>query len=147
MAETRIADHPRLGHYNMWQIDKLQILVEKNHGVLLFPTWVNASDFLGTDESFVTVVIHSEELDEALKSCAAQIDNEVKSSYSGDLHFMCHHQGIPIPFVPVDGKNEYKLFSHLVLFDLKHFEENKMAMKWIDRVDGVTIFPKLPHQL
>jgi len=60
---------------------------------------------------------------------------------------MCRQQGIPIPFLPVDGKDEYKLFSHLVLFELKHFEENEMAMKWIDFVDGVTIFPKLPHQL
>jgi hypothetical protein len=147
MAETRIADHPRLGHFNTWQIDKLQILVEKNHGVLLFPTWVNASDFLDTDESFVTVAIHSEELDKALKGRAAQISDEVKNSYSGDLRFMCHQQGIPIPFLPVDGKDEYKLFTRLLLFELKRFDENEMALKWIDFVDGVTIFPKLPHQL
>jgi hypothetical protein len=82
-----------------------------------------------------------------LKDRAAQIDNEVKSCYSGDLRFMCQQQGIPIPFLPVDGKEEYKLFSHLVLFELKHFDENTMALRWIDFVDGVTIFPKLPHQL
>ena len=147
MAETRIADHPKIGHFNTWLIDKLQILIEKNHGRLLFPTWVNASDFLDTNESFVTVVIHSEELDSALKIRASQISNEVKDSYSGDLRFMCRQQGIPIPFLPVDGKAEYKLFSHLMLFELKRFDENEMAMKWIDSVDGVYIFPKLPHQL
>jgi hypothetical protein len=147
MAETRIADHPKIGHFNTWLIDKLQILIEKNHGRLLFPTWVNASDFLDTNESFVTVAIHSEELDSALKIRASQISNEVKDSYSGDLRFMCRQQGIPIPFLPVDGKAEYKLFSHLMLFELKRFDENEMAMKWIDSVDGVYIFPKLPHQL
>ena len=113
----------------------------------MFPTWVNASDFLDTDESFVTVAMHSEELDRALKDCAAQISDAVKNSYSGDLHFMCDRQGNPIPFLPVDGIDEYRLFSHILLFDIKCFEENEMSLKWMEYVDGVTIFPKLPHQL
>jgi hypothetical protein len=38
MAILRIPDHPNLEHFNTWQFDKLQILVDKNHGVLLFPS-------------------------------------------------------------------------------------------------------------
>jgi len=41
MAVLRIPDYPKIGHYNTWQVDKLQIIVKKNHGILLFPTWIN----------------------------------------------------------------------------------------------------------
>jgi hypothetical protein len=147
MAETRILDHPRLGHFNTWQIDKLQILVEKNHGVLLFPRWINASDFRDTDESFVTVAIHSEELDMALKARAAQIDDEVKNSFSSDLRFLCRQQGVELPFLPMNGPKEYRLFTYLLLLVHEHFDENEMALTWIEYVNGVDIFPKHPHQL
>ena len=147
MAESRIPGYPRLGHYDTWKIDKLQILVEKNHGRLLFPDWVNASDHRDTDESFVTVAIHSEELDKALKERAKEISDEVKKSYTGDLLFQCRALGIDIPFLPVDGEDEYKLFAYLLLSVLKRFDDEEMAMKWIGYVDGVRIFPKYPHQL
>jgi hypothetical protein len=44
----------------------------------------------------------------------------------------------------VDGKDEYKLFARLLVFELKRFEENEMALKWMDFVDGVTGFPETP---
>ena len=147
MAETRIPDYPRLGHFNTWQIDKLQILVEKNHGILLYPTWINAADWRDTNESFVTVAIHSEALHEALRARAENISEEVKDGYSGDLRFLCNQLGVPIPFLPVDGEAEYRLFTHLLLHELESFDENKMAFKWMEHVDGEKIFPKLPHQL
>jgi hypothetical protein len=47
------------GHYDTWKIDALQSLVEKKHGVLLYPDWSNASDYKETAESFGTVALHS----------------------------------------------------------------------------------------
>jgi hypothetical protein len=54
---------------------------------------------------------------------------------------------IPLPFLPVHGAEEYKLFSKLVLFELKNFDADKIALLWIDHLDGISIFPKLPAQL
>ena len=105
------------------------------------------SDQRDTDESFITVAIHSEVLDKALKTRAKGISQEILDSYTGDLKFQCHALGIPIPFLPVDGEDEYKLFSRLLLFVLKRFDDNEMALKWMEFVDGVKIFPKHPHQL
>ena len=147
MAQRRIPDFPKISHYNTWQIDKLQILVEKNHGYLVFPSWVNASDFQDTDESCVTVAIHSEALDAKLQSQMGKIDSSVAQDLVGDLKFLCQQQGVMIPFLPVHGKNECQLFTQLVLHDLERFDEHILALKWIDFVDGRMIFPKLPHQL
>jgi hypothetical protein len=147
MAILRIPDHPNLGHFNTWQFDKLQILVDKNHGVLLFPSWINSTDYCDSPESFVTVAIHSEELDKALKEQAETISDEIKDSYSGDLRFLCRQLGIPIPFLPVHGKMEYKLFTTLLLHKMEHFDEKAMALLWMKHVDGDIVFPKLPHQL
>ncbi len=38
----------RIGHYDTWLIDYLQIIVERNHGVLLYPDWSNASNYATT---------------------------------------------------------------------------------------------------
>jgi len=54
---------------------------------------------------------------------------------------------IPIPFLPVDGEDECKPFSRIMLEEMTHFDADKMELKWIEYVDGVNIFPKLPAQL
>jgi len=146
-AARRLADYPHLGHFNTWQIDKLQILIEKNHGRLLYPAWVNASDYQDTAESFVTVALHSKELADALEEQAKKIPDKVKNSFSADLRFQCRAMGVPIPILPVDGEDEYKLFLHLLLNELKQFDADEMAMEWVKHVDGVSVFPKLPFQL
>ena len=45
VSERRRLGFPRIGHYDTWLIDYLQIIVERNHGVLLYPDWSNASDY------------------------------------------------------------------------------------------------------
>jgi hypothetical protein len=40
MDETRLVGQPKLGHYNTWLVDKLQLLVEKNHGIASTFPWV-----------------------------------------------------------------------------------------------------------
>ena len=67
-SEINRADYPVIGHYDTWLVDLLQILVEKNHGVLLYSNWSNASDYIDTDEQFDTIPIQSSELNRAVES-------------------------------------------------------------------------------
>ena len=53
ISEKRRDDFPLLGHYDTWLIDELQILVEKNHNILIYPTNTNTADFGHTPESHV----------------------------------------------------------------------------------------------
>jgi hypothetical protein len=59
---------------------------------------------------------------------------------------MCRALGIPIPFLPISGKNEYRLFT-LLVHQLSGFNDEKMAIEWCKHVDGKSIFPKLPVYL
>jgi hypothetical protein len=93
------------------------------------------------------VALHSQELDTALKARAEGISDEIKGSYTGNKSFLCTAMDVPIPFLPVDGEDEYKLFTRLMLDEMTRFDADKMALKWIDYVDGKTVFPKLPAQL
>lgn len=74
VSERRRAGFPKIGHFDTWLIDSLQILVDENHNVLLYPDWSNASDYKSTLEHFGTVPIHSKELGEAIN----QIKEPVK---------------------------------------------------------------------
>jgi len=44
ISERRRPGFPKIGHSQTWLIDKVQLLVEKNHGTLAFPHWSNESD-------------------------------------------------------------------------------------------------------
>ena len=82
VSERRRLGFPRLGHVDTWLVDSLQLLVEENHGVLLFPDWSNASDFLSTPETFGTVPLHSNELGAAI----AAIDVRAAAERRGATH-------------------------------------------------------------
>jgi hypothetical protein len=145
-AERRLALYPRVGHFDPWLVDELQNLVESIHGKVLYPTWINASDFRGTDESFVTVAIHDKELHDALAMRAAELDlNTIH--LSADKAFLCQQMGITLPFLPVHGPDEYRLFSKLLLTTEGKFNEYDIALTWTKYVDGKTVFPKIPAQL
>ena len=147
MAEMHLVDYPTLGHFTTWMINWLKILFKKNHGILLFPGWINGSNYHDTNEGFITISNHLEILDKALKARAEQISEGIKNGYTGNMRFICSAMNIPIPFLPVDGTDEYKLFLYLMLNKLSHFDASVMALKWMEHVDGKTIFPKIPAQL
>lgn len=63
-------------------------------------------DYRDTDESFVTVALHSQDLDTALKARAEEISNDIKDGYTGNLQFVCSAMDVPIPFLPVHGEDE-----------------------------------------
>jgi hypothetical protein len=114
----------------------LQILVEKQHEALLYPRWSNASDLREMPYSFDTLVLHSEELHEAVLN---------KKVYS-DLIHITWSMGVTIPFLPAHGIDETTLFSTIVL-EMPVFDESEMAIEWCSHVHGTTIFPKFPVYL
>jgi hypothetical protein len=97
MAELRIPGFPKLGHYDTWKVDRLQLLVERNHKKRLYSGWNNASsDYRDTDESFVTVALHSEELHLALELKVREIGDKVKKAFSSDQKFLCRAMGVGV---------------------------------------------------
>jgi hypothetical protein len=147
VSERRRLGFPVIGHYDTWLIDYLQIIVERNHGVLLYPDWSNASDYVITREKFGTVAIHSPQLADAINNI--ELKEEV-SEYrlTADQKYLCKTMGTKLPLLPVVGKEENQLFERLILTAPRgplNFEQ--MAIEWCKEVDAVNIFPKLPVYL
>ena len=145
ISERRRLGFPRLGHFDTWLVDTRQLLVERNHNVMLYPEWSNTSDFCATPECFGTVPLHSAQL------AAAIADIELPSPLprlTSDHTYLCNVMGTTLPLLPVHGKAEYQLFARLSLRQPPgplNFEA--MAVEWCTYVDGITIFPKLPVYL
>ncbi len=146
IACERFESYPDVGHFDTWLIDRLQNLLEHNHGKQLYDDWISASDFIKTPESFNMVALHNEELATALKN--VKLKEGVTPLYTDDMKYLCKAMGTDVPFLPVHGEKEYKLFARLVLYsDNNTFDEQAMALKWMEFVDGVEVFPKLPAHL
>ena len=146
ISERRRLGFPKIGHGSTWLIDKLQVLVEENHGTVPFPTWSAESDYERTPERFGTVPLHSEQLGNAV----AKIDD---SKLQGmDLtrteQYLARCTGVECPFLPVTTKEEKALFSRLVgATSQQALDHDSMAIEWCNHVDGKTVFPKLPVYL
>ena len=149
VSARRRLGFPKIGHYDTWLIDSLQLLVERNHGVLLYPEWSNASDYVDTPERFGTVVLHSRELHTAIQDI--QLDATPKSDpkrLSEDQQYLCKVMGTKLPLLPVVGAEECQLFSKLVLeMRDRALDMEAMSIEWCKYVNGVTVFPKLPVYL
>jgi len=149
-SERRRTDCPRPGFYDSWLIDKLQALVERNHGKPLYPGWTSASDYKDTPESFGTVPIYSQELHNAIEAQREKLGTEavaeMKKKLTPDQQYMCTQTRSWLPFLPLNGKAEFQLFQKL-RSNQGSFDAEEMAIKWCEHVDGVSIFPKLPVYL
>jgi hypothetical protein len=145
VSEQRRPGFPVLGMCDTWLVDSVQLQVEANHGVLLYPGWSNPSDFVATTETFGTACLHSDELAAAiaaidLRSPAKQMTRE--------LQYLCKAMQTKLPLLPVHGEDENKLFSRLVLSQqTSKIDFDAIALDWCKLVDGVTVFPKLPVYL
>lgn len=143
MSERRRPGFPNIGHYDTWKVDLLQRLVLRNHGKILYPGWVNTSDFLPTPEKFGTVALQSQELTDALN--AIELAGNFK--LSPELEHLSKTSGTKLPFLPVHWPEEKKLFFRLALQQSGNFDADEMAVMWVKYVDGIKIFPKTPAQL
>jgi hypothetical protein len=74
MGQRYIAGFPWVGHYDTWKLDRLQKLIEKNHGFVFLPGHNCASNYRDTAESFQMVVIHSQELHDAVAAIKIKKD-------------------------------------------------------------------------
>ena len=150
IAERRRLGFPKVGHYDTWLIDEYQLLVERNHGVDLFPGWSNTTDYAPTPETFGTVPLHSSDLGEAMADMP--INAEAVAKLSSDRRYLCEAMGTPLPLLPIHGKSENSLFTRLALEQLSGkrnatIDFDALAIEWCRYVDGVNIFPKLPVYL
>jgi hypothetical protein len=150
IAERRRLGFPKIGHYDTWRIDKLQLLVEHNHGIDIYPGWSNTNNFAPTPETFGTVPLHSAELGAAM--ACIEVTREMKANLSSDQRYLCEAMGTPLPLLPIHGKQEHTLFSKLALEQLKGkknvaIDFDALAIEWCAYVNGASIFPKLPVYL
>ena len=123
-------------------IDSIQNLVQRNHGVLLYPHWSNSTDYKHTPESLGTVALHDERLVRKVNS----INLAKPIKYTGELQFLCKAMGTRIPFTPVISYEEQNLCSRMIVRNKKN-DVSSMIFQWCDNVDGKKIFPKLPVHL
>jgi hypothetical protein len=106
---------------------------------------VNYNDWKDTDESFDVVALHSSELHDAV--LAIKIDPKVLPKLSREVKLIDECMGVPLPFLPVHGEDEAKLFVCLVFVRDGAFDADRIELGWCKFLDGKTIFPKLPDYL
>jgi hypothetical protein len=126
-------------------IDELQLLVERNWHVHLFPSWSNTADFSDTTERFGTVPLQSP----ALAAALATISLPAGVEFTADQQYLCDRMHTPAPLLPVHGEDECKLFVRMINNTVagQAGDYEQMAVDWCAAVDGVKIFPKLPVYL
>ncbi len=92
----------------------MQIIVERNHGLLLYHDWSNASNYKATCEHFGMVAIHSQELADAINNI--ELGQELsKYRLTADQQYLFKTMNTKLPLLPVVGKEENQLFEKLVL--------------------------------
>ena len=105
----------------------------------------SASSWLtSTPESFGSVPLCSDELKAAINA----IELSPMPKLTNDMDYLRRATGTKLPPLPVHGKDEFQLFPQLVLAQQAsppHFEQ--VALDWVEHVNGVTTFPKLPVYL
>ena len=142
MSERRRAGFPKIGHYDTWLIDELQLLVWHNHGKDLYPHWSNSSHYITTPEQMDFVSMQDEQ-------CTAIVNSKTLSpdvKLTADMRFLAKQTGTILPFVPVCGLDECLHFSTNVNAYMQGstFNAELMALDWCTNSDGLTLFPKLP---
>ena len=144
VSEIRREGFPKIGHYDTWEVEELQVLVLKNRGFLLFPNWSNSCEYLVPKESFDIVALQSTEVQEALEARCQSISPLPK--LPRELQFQCQAMGTPLPFLPFSTNEERLQFSNYVhdLPDVSKIDDKQAAVDWCSFVDGLNIWPKLP---
>jgi len=99
-----------------------------------------------TAEKFGTVPLHTEQLGAAVQ--AIEDAKLVDMDLTRNEKYIAKAMGVKVPFLPVHGKDEKKLFCNLVTGSTTAtLDFDQMALDWCGHVNGKTIFPKLPAYL
>ena len=77
---------------------------------------------------------------------AVELSEDIVGKLSNEMKYLAHATGVKVPFLPVHGPEEAKLFTRLVL-EMPSFDELVMSIVWCKHVDGSSTFPKLPVYL
>ena len=146
VSEKRRFGYPRIGHYDTWLVDLLQILVMKNHGLRIYPDLSNTSEYVSTDESFDSIALHSHRLDKAVRERYAELDSR-SIKLTRDQRYLCRVMGTPLPFLPFSGEHEYKAYAKFVIGNVLPKYDEDAAIGFCPFIDGKDIFPKLPTHM
>jgi hypothetical protein len=108
VAETRRLGYPRIGHYDIWLIEELQLLYLSNRGILLYPNVTNSSQYISTNESFDAVALQSILVHESLKERCEEIkdSNGLLPTLSRDLDCLRRASGSDLPYLPFSHADE-----------------------------------------
>ncbi len=148
LSQRKRANFPHLGHYDSWLVDHVQQLVQRNHEILLYPGWPNASDVAPTDERFGVVPLRNAALGAAIIEQAKNVPSTVATKLSPDAKFLMRAMKTELPLLPVTTKSEETPFCKMVLdYSDGQRDVDYMAVKWAGKVDCKTVFPKLPFPL
>jgi hypothetical protein len=136
---------PRIGHYDTWLVDAIQVKVWEVHTVLIWPGWSNSSDYIRTKEDFGIVPLADWELVEAING-KVEVDDAILKKMPRDFKYMAKRTGLNIPALPWHGEDEFKLYPQLVLKDdrLTQPTPEELCFDIIVHVNGTTVFPKIP---
>ena len=97
--------------------------------MLLYPEWSNTSDYMCTSEGVGTIAIHSDDLASAVEQIQLPANYTI-NKLTNDQHYLCKTMNTKLPFLPVHGEEEYRLFEKLVLLVSPSLDFDKMAIKW-----------------
>lgn len=139
-SERHRPGFPKIGHYDTWLTDMVQMRVEQNHNSLVFPGHTNGSDYVDTPEDMGTVPLHDTKLGKAI--CALELPENLK--LTADQRYLVRKCGTPLPPLPFHGKDELQKFAKMALSSKVPFNIDSITFEWLKHVNGSTIFPKLP---
>jgi hypothetical protein len=128
--------YPRFGHYDTWTVDQLQNVNEVVFGILLYPSWLNGSNYERTPEETGIVPISSVKLRAAINELALP---DLK--LSRDLRYLVERTGVKVPALP--WQKNRKILSWLILETTGKVDPGKLCYDILKHVDGKEVFPKL----
>jgi len=148
VAEKRRFGFHKIGHYDTWLIDLYQSLAQRNHDLLVYPEWTNTSEYKFTNESFDTIPLQTNSLQEAVENRCKEL-NDKTIKLTKDQQYLAEAMDSKLPFLPITGEEERKTYAKFVTETdasiLK--DDDAAAVAWCKYVDGVHTFPKLPSHL
>lgn len=138
---ARCGDHD-FGHPWLHFVDRIQDRVQNIWNLLIYPNHTNILAFKPTE--FVAVGIGPLSYD------AKYVDTgEPMAHFKGDLKFLAERMKLKCPPLPLSTKEEHVIYNNYLKSHPQPASKNwdELAQIFKGRVDGKTIFPKLPSML